>query len=206
MAKLIKLHNENPSEQELQKIANALEDGALVIYPTDTVYGLGCAFDNKKAIEKVARLRKVKPEKANFSFICYDLSNLSDFVKQIDTSTFKILKSHLPGPYTFILESSNTLPHTFKKKRTVGIRIPDNNIVRKLVQILGKPIITTSIRDEDDVIEYTTDPELIYEKWQHEVDFIIDGGYGDNKPSTIIDLSSGIPEIVREGKGEVDFI
>ncbi|MDT8346583.1 MAG: L-threonylcarbamoyladenylate synthase [Flavobacteriaceae bacterium] len=206
MAKFIKLYNDNPSEKELQNIAKALEDGALVIYPTDTVYGLGCAFDNKKGIDKVARLRNVKPDKANFSFICYDLSNLSDYVKQIDSSTFKILKSHLPGPYTFILESSNTLPQTFKKKKTVGIRIPDNNIVRKLVQILGKPIITTSIRDEDDVIEYTTDPELIYEKWQHEVDIVIDGGYGDNIPSTIIDLSTGVPEVVREGKGEVEFI
>jgi len=165
MSQLIKIYEENPNEREIDKIVKILKKGGLIIYPTDTVYGLGCDITNTKAMEKVAKIKGVKLNKANFSFICYDLSNLSDYVKQIDTATFKTLKRNLPGPYTFILPGNNNLPKAFKNKSTVGIRIPDNNIIRELVKKLGNPIVSTSIYDEDDLIEYTTDPELIYEKW-----------------------------------------
>ena len=183
-----------------------LKDGGLVIYPTDTVYGLGCDITNTKALERIAKIKGVKLDKANFSFICHDLSNLSDYVKQIDTATFKLLKKSLPGPYTFILPGNNNLPKEFKKKTTVGIRIPDNSIALEIVRQLGNPIVSTSIRDEDDVIEYTTDPELIFEKWQNLVDVVVDGGYGDNIGSTIIDLSGYEPVVVREGKGSLDIL
>lgn len=205
MADFIKIYNENPNEREIAKVVQVLRNGGLVIYPTDTVYGLGCDITNAKALEKIAKIKGTKLEKANFSFICPDLSNLSDYVKQIDTSTFKILKRALPGPYTFILPGSNNLPSAFKKKKTVGIRIPDNNIARIIVERLGNPIVSTSIHDDDDVIEYTTDPELIFEKWQNKVDVVIDGGYGNNVASTVIDLSSSEPIIVREGKGSLDI-
>lgn len=183
-----------------------MRKGGLIIYPTDTVYGLGCDITNTKALEKIARIKGIKLAKANWSFICPDLSNLSDYVRQIDTATFKILKRALPGPYTFILPGNNNLPKDFKKKKTVGIRVPDNSIARALVVALGNPIVSTSIRDDDDVLEYTTDPELIFEKWENLVDVVIDGGYGGNVGSTIIDLSGGYPEVVREGKGSLDII
>jgi len=204
MAELIKIYEENPNEREIDKVVKVLKQGGLIIYPTDTVYGLGCDITNTKAMEKVAKIKGIKLNKANFSFICYDLSNLSDYVKQIDSSTFKILKRKLPGPYTFVLPGNNNLPKAFKNKSTVGIRIPDNNIIRELVKKLGNPIVSTSIYDEDDLIEYTTDPELIYEKWENLVDIVIDGGYGDNMPSTIIDLSEGEVTVLREGKGNID--
>ena len=206
MAQFIKIYEDKPSEAAIAKVVKVLRDGGIVIYPTDTVYGLGCDITNSRALERIAKIKGVKLEKANFSFICHDLSNLSDYVKQIDTSTFKILKRALPGPYTFILPGNNNLPKEFKKKTTVGIRVPDNNITLEIVRQLGNPIVTTSIRDEDDVVEYTTDPELIFEKWQNLVDMVIDGGYGDNMASTIIDLSGHEPEIIREGKGNIDII
>ena len=205
MAQFIKIYPENPNPKEIQKAVKILKDGGLVIYPTDTVYGLGCDITNMKALEKIARIKGVKLEKSNFSFVCEDLSNLSDYVKQIDSTTFKILKRALPGPYTFILPGSRSLPNPFKKRSTVGIRVPDNSIAIALVKGLGNPIVSTSIRDEDDIIEYTTDPELIYEKWDTLVDLVIDGGYGDNEPSTVIDLSEDIPLIVREGKGSLEI-
>ncbi|GAB4166196.1 MAG: L-threonylcarbamoyladenylate synthase [Winogradskyella sp.] len=206
MAEFIKIYPENPNPKAIQKVVNILRDGGLVIYPTDTVYGLGCDITNLKAMERVAQIKGVKLEKSNFSFVCEDLSNLSDYVKQIDTTTFKILKRALPGPYTFILPGSKRLPSPFKKRKTVGIRVPDNSIALALVNALGNPIISTSIRDEDDIIEYTTDPELILEKWDHLVDLVIDGGYGGNEASTIIDLSGDAPEVVREGKGSLDIL
>jgi len=206
MAKLIKIYAENPNEREIDKIVDVLKKGGLIIYPTDTVYGIGCDITNTKAMEKVAQIKGVKLGKANFSFICYDLSNLSDYVKQIDTATYKILKKALPGPYTFVLAGNNNLPKAFKNKKTVGIRIPENSIVRELVKKLGNPIVSTSIYDEDDLIEYTTDPELIFEKWQNKVDIVIDGGFGGNIPSTIIDLSNDEIVVLREGKGEIDFM
>jgi len=203
MAQFIKIYEENPNPKEIKKVVDALRKGGLVIYPTDTVYGLGCDITNNKALEKIARIKGIKLEKASWSFICADLSNLSDYVRQIDTPTFKILKRALPGPYTFILPGNNNLPKVFKKKKTVGIRIPDNSIAKALVEALGNPIVSTSIYDEDELLEYTTDPELIFEKWQNLVDVVIDGGYGDNIASTVIDLSSDEPRIIREGKGSI---
>jgi len=205
MAEFIKLYNENPNPKEIAKVVKVLQSGGLVIYPTDTIYGLGCDITKTKSLEKIAHIKGVQLEKANLSFICNDLSHLSDYVKQLDSATFKILKRALPGPYTFILPGSNNLPKVFKKKKTVGIRIPDNNIIRTLVAELGNPIVSTSIRDEDDVLEYTTDPELIFEKWQGLVDVVIDGGYGDNEPSTVIDLTEE-PVVIREGKGSLDIL
>ncbi|GLB49238.1 L-threonylcarbamoyladenylate synthase [Neptunitalea lumnitzerae] len=205
MAELIRIYEENPNPREISKVVEVLRNGGLIIYPTDTVYGLGCDITNSKALQKIARIKGIKLEKANFSFICADLSNLSDYVKQIDTPTFKILKKALPGPYTFILPGNNSLPKDFKKKKTVGIRVPDNSIAVEIVKQLGNPIISTSIHDEDEVLEYTTDPELIYEKWDNLVDIVIDGGYGDNVASTIIDLSEGEFNVIREGKGSIDI-
>ena len=205
MAQFIKIFDENPNEKEIDKVIKVLKKGGLIIYPTDTVYGIGCDITNNKAMEKIAQIKGVKLNKANFSFICFDLSNLSDYVKQIDTPTYKILKRSLPGPYTFVLPGNNNLPKSFKNKNTVGIRIPDNNIVREIVKKLGNPIVSTSIYDEDDLIEYTTDPELIYEKWGNIVDIVIDGGYGGNIPSTVVDLSEeGEITILRAGKGSID--
>ena len=205
MAEFVKIYNKNPNPKEISKVVKVLQSGGLVIYPTDTIYGLGCDITKTKSLEKIAQIKGVQLEKANLSFICNDLSHLSDYVKQLDSTTFKILKRALPGPYTFILPGSNNLPKVFKKKKTVGIRIPDNNIIRTLVAELGNPIVSTSIRDEDDVLEYTTDPELIFEKWQGLVDVVIDGGYGDNEPSTVIDLTEE-PIVIREGKGSLDIL
>lgn len=205
LAEFIKIYPENPNPKAIQKVVDVLKEGGLIIYPTDTVYGLGCDITNIKALERIARIKGVKLEKSNFSFVCKDLSNLSDYVKQIDTSTFKILKRALPGAYTFILPGAKTLPNPFKKRKTVGIRVPDNSIALALVNTLENPIVSTSIRDEDEVIEYTTDPELILEKWNNLVDIVIDGGYGGNEASTIIDLSITPPEIIREGKGDLEI-
>ena len=206
MAQFIKIYEKNPNEAAIKKVVDVLKNGGLVIYPTDTVYGLGCDITNTKALERIAKIKGVKLEKANFSFICSDLSHISDYVKQIDTATFKILKRALPGPYTFILPGNNNLPKEFKKKTTVGIRVPNNAIALEIVRQLGNPIVSTSIHDEDAVLEYSTDPELIFEKWQNLVDMVIDGGYGDNMGSTIIDLSGFEPVVIREGKGSLDVL
>ena len=206
MAQFIKLYNDNPNPKEIEKIVKVLQNGGVIIYPTDTVYGLGCDITNAKALARVAKIKGIKPEKADFSFVCNDLSHLSDYVKQIDTATYKILKRALPGPYTFVLPGSNTLPKAYKKRKTVGIRVPDNNIARAIVTALGNPIVSTSIHDEDEVLEYTTDPELIFEKWQNIVDVVVDGGYGDNHASTVIDLTTDEPEVIREGKGSLDIL
>ncbi|MDP2688272.1 MAG: L-threonylcarbamoyladenylate synthase [Aequorivita sp.] len=205
MAEFIKIYEENPNPKEIKRVVKILRDGGVIIYPSDTVYALGCDIKNTRAMERVAQLRGVKLEKANFSFVCEDLSNLSDYVKQIDTPTFKLLKRNLPGPYTFILPGNNNLPSVFKKKKEVGIRVPDNSITHAIVQELGNPIISTSIKDEDEVIEYTTDPELILEKWDNLVDLVIDGGYGGNIPSTVIDLTGDEPVVLREGKGSLEL-
>ncbi|WP_353084295.1 L-threonylcarbamoyladenylate synthase [Flavobacterium sp.] len=206
MAQLLKIYEDNPNEAAIKKVVEVLKNGGLIIYPTDTVYGLGCDITNVKAVEKVAKIKGIKLEKANLSFICSDLSHISDYVKQIDTATFKLLKRALPGPYTFILPGNSNLPKVFKNKKTVGIRVPDNNIIRAIVKELGNPIISTSIHDEDEVLEYSTDPELIFEKWQNQIELVIDGGYGDNVPSTIIDLSGNEPEVIREGKGDLAIL
>lgn len=207
MGKFIKIYEDKPNEAAIDTVVKVLRDGGLIIYPTDTVYGLGCDITNTKALERIAKIKGIKLDKANFSFVCHDLSNISDYVKQIDTPTFKLLKRLLPGPYTFILPGNNNLPKEFKKKTTVGIRVPDNSIALEIVKKLGNPIVSTSIYDEDEVLEYSTDPELIFEKWQNIVDLVIDGGYGDNQASTIVDLSQGgDPIIVREGKGSIENI
>ena len=202
---LIRLYEENPNEKVLDQIVTVLKNGGIIIYPTDTVYGLGCDITNQKAIEKIAKLRGIKPEKANFSFVCYDLSHISDYIKPIDNSIFRILKKALPGAFTFIFNANNNVPKLLSSnKKTVGIRVPDNNIARQIVKKLGDPILSSSIHDEDEIIEYTTDPELIFEKYQDKVDLVIDGGYGDNIPSTVIDFTSGELEILRYGKGNID--
>ena len=205
MAELLKIFPENPNPKAIKKVIEVLKKGGLIIYPTDTVYGLGCDITNVKALERIAKIKGIKLERSNFSFICHDLSNLSDYVTQIDTSTFKLLKRTLPGPYTFILPGASTLPHPFKKKKTVGIRIPDNSIALEIVKSLGNPIVSTSIHDEDELLEYTTDPELIFEKWSSKVDLVIDGGFGDNTPSTVVEVKDSEITILREGKGTVDI-
>jgi tRNA threonylcarbamoyl adenosine modification protein (Sua5/YciO/YrdC/YwlC family) len=205
MALYLRIFEENPNSKEIAKAVKILKNGGIIIYPTDTVYGLGCDIMNVKAIEKLAQLKSVKVDKADFSFVCHDLSNLSEYVKQIDTATYKILRASLPGAYTFILPANNNIPSIFKKKKTVGIRVPSNEIARTLARELGNPLISTSLLDEDEILEYTTDPELIYEKWQNQVDLIIDGGYGKNQPSTVIDLSVDPPVIVRVGVGPLNL-
>ncbi|MGC9355421.1 MAG: L-threonylcarbamoyladenylate synthase [Mariniphaga sp.] len=203
---LIRLYNENPNPRDIRKIVDVLRDGGIIIYPTDTVYGLGCDITNPKAVEKVARFKGINIEKSNFSFICSDLSHLSDYTKPISNTVFKLMKKNLPGPFTFILDANNNVPRYFKgKKKTVGIRVPDNNIIREIVYELGNPILSTSIRDEDEIVEYTTDPELIYEKYQDFADIVIDGGYGELVPSTVIDCTGDTLEILREGKGKLEF-
>ncbi|PAW95680.1 threonylcarbamoyl-AMP synthase [Mucilaginibacter sp. MD40] len=202
---LLKIYPENPNERAIEQVADVLRKGGIIIYPTDTVYGLGCDITNQKAIEKIARIRNIKPEKANFSFICYDLSHISDYIKPIDNTTFRLLKKALPGPFTFIFNASHAVPKLLSSnKKTVGIRVPDNNVARCIVKVLGNPILSTSIHDDDDIIEYSTDPELIHEKYQDLVDIVIDGGYGENIPSTIVDCTSGDFEIIREGKGVLE--
>ena len=205
MAELIRIYEENPNPRAVDMVVNILKEGGVIIYPSDTVYTMGCDMTNNKALERLARIKQIKLSKANWSFVCQDLSNLSDYVKQIDTATFKILKRALPGPYTFILPGSGKLPTVFKKKNEVGIRVPDNAITLALVEGLGNPIVSSSIKDEDEVLEYTTDPELIYEKWQDKVDAVIDGGYGGNVASTVIDLTGEEPLLIREGKGALEI-
>ncbi|MGE0021861.1 MAG: L-threonylcarbamoyladenylate synthase [Draconibacterium sp.] len=202
---LVKLFNDNPNQREVLKIVEVLRNGGLIIYPTDTIYGLGCDITNTKAVEKVARIKGVKIEKNNFSFICSDLSHLADYTKPIPNPVFKLMKKNLPGAFTFILEANNNLPKYFKGKKTVGIRVPDNNIIREIIRELGNPILSTSIKDDDEILEYTTDPELIYEKYGEIADVVIDGGYGEIVPSTIVDCTGDEIEIVREGKGILEF-
>ncbi len=202
---LVKLFNENPNLREILKIVEVLRKGGLIIYPTDTVYGLGCDITNAKAVEKVARIKGVKVEKNNFSFICSDLSHISDYTKPISSTVFKLMKKNLPGPFTFILEANNNLPKYFKLKKTVGIRVPDNNIIREIVRELGNPILSTSVYDDDEIVEYTTDPELIHEKYQEIADIVIDGGYGELIPSTIVDCTSDEITVLREGKGVLEY-
>lgn len=203
---LLKIHPEIPSQRQIEKVVECLKDGGIVIYPTDTVYGLGCDIFKSKAIERIARMKGLKPEKANFSFICHDMSQITDFTKPIDNNVFKLIKRVLPGPYTFILNASSTVPKYIQsRKKTVGIRIPDNNIPLEIVRQLGHPIMTTSIHDEDDLVEYTTDPELIYEKYRDLVDIVIDGGFGGNLASTVLDCTGSEIVIVREGLGSLNI-
>lgn len=201
---LLRIYPENPSSKQIRTVVECLLDGGVIIYPTDTVYGMGCDIFKSKAIERIAQIKGIKAEKANFSFICSDLSQLSDYTRPITNDVFKLMKKNLPGPFTFILNASNSVPKLIQsKKKTVGIRIPGNNIPLEIVNELGHPIMSTSIHDEDEILEYTTDPELIYEKYKNLVDIVIDGGFGDNEASTIIDCTGTEPLIIREGKGEL---
>ncbi|MHC1774437.1 MAG: L-threonylcarbamoyladenylate synthase [Lentimicrobium sp.] len=199
---LLKIYPENPNPRQIRLVIECLLDGGIIIYPTDTVYGLGCDIFKSKAIEKIAQIKGINAAKANFSFICNDLSQLSDFCRPISNDVFKLMRKNLPGPFTFILNANNNVPKLIQsKKKTVGIRIPDNNIPLEIVRELGHPIMSTSVHDDDEILEYTTDPELIYEKYQNLADIVIDGGYGDNEPSTVIDCTQDEIVIVREGKG-----
>ena len=202
---LINIHPETPDIKRIREAVDVLKKGGLIIFPTDTVYSIGCDSGNSKAIDKVAKLKGVKPEKANLSLICYDLSHISEYAR-IDTADYKLMKKHLPGPYTFILNGSSNLPKIFSgKKKEIGIRVPNNNIARELVKELGNPIVTTSVHDDDEIIEYTTDPTLIEEKYRNRIDLVINGGYGHNEASTIVNLVNGNPEIIRQGLGELNL-
>lgn len=202
-AQYIKLYEKNPELKKLNNIVKTLKDGGVIIYPTDTVYGIGCDIYNQKAIERICRIKNIKANK--LSFICYDLSDISHYVRSLNTPVFKVMKKALPGPFTFLLHSNHNVPKILNaSKKTVGIRVPDNNIARSIVKQLGNPIITTSIRDEDEIIEYSTDPSLIYEKFENLVDIVIDGGYGNNIPSTIVDCTGDVFEVVREGLGNIE--
>lgn len=204
---LVRIHPDNPNEREIAAVVKCLRSGGVVIYPTDTVYGIGCDINNRKAVERVCRIRGIKPEKAQFSFICHDLSNISEYCAQIDNTVFKLMKSVLPGPYTFILLATAKVPKMLQsRRRTVGIRVPDNNIPLHIVRALGNPIMTASVHDEDQVIEYSTDPELIHERFDGLVDMVIDGGYGGTEASTVLDCADGDITLLREGKGPVDFL
>jgi tRNA threonylcarbamoyl adenosine modification protein (Sua5/YciO/YrdC/YwlC family) len=204
---LIRIHHLTPDPRQLQKVIDVLRDGGVIIYPTDGVYAFGCDINKSRAVERVAKLKGIKPEKADFSFVFDDLSRLTDYSKQVDTHIFKLMKSCLPGPYTFILNANNSVPKLFKNnKRTIGIRIPDNQICRSIVTELGNPIISSSVHDEDELVEYTTDPELIHERYKDQVDMVIDGGYGSLLPSTVIDCTGSMPELIRQGAGEVDLL
>lgn len=203
---LLKLYEKSPDQKVIQKVVDLLRVGGVIIYPTDTVYGMGCDITKARAVERVARIKGIKPEKAKFSFICSDLSHLSDFARHVDNDTFKLMKASLPGPYTFILNASSQVPKSISHKRkTVGIRIPDNNIILEIVRQLGNPILTTSLKEDDEILEYPTDPELIAEEYGDLVDAVIDGGYGGIIPSTVIDCSGDEPVVIREGLGEVDY-
>ena len=204
-ASFIRLYEENPDPRKIIQIVNVLRGGGLIIYPSDTIYGLGCDIFNQKAVDKVRRIKNINDKKMDLAFVCFDLSHLSVYAKNVSTPVFKLMKKILPGPYTFILNASSKVPKILKvKKKKVGIRIPNNRIPREIVQELGNPIVTTSLHDDDKILEYATDPELIYEQYKNQVDLIIDGGYGDNQASTIIDYSGEELEIIREGKGEIN--
>jgi len=203
---LIKIYPDNPSEKHIEKVVSCLRSGGIVIYPTDTVYGLGCDISNQKAIEKICQIKNIKPDKARFSFVCYDLSNLADYTKPISTATFRMLNKVLPGPFTFIFNAGSKVPKILNTaKKTVGIRVPDNTIAREIVRSLGNPILSTSLHDDDQILEYSTDPELIYEKYKHLVDMVVDGGYGGNIPSTVVDCTAEEYTILRQGKGNLDL-
>jgi len=199
---LIRLYEQNPNQREVDRIVNILKDGGIIIYPTDTVYAMGCDALNVRAIERICKIKNINPQKRNLSIICPDLSNISEYAK-IDNAVFKLMKRNLPGAFTFILNATNSLPKIYKNRKEVGIRVPDNNIILTLVRELGNPILTTSVRDKDDFMEYSTDPELIEEEYGEIVDAIVDGGYGGLEPSTIVDCTGDEIRIIRQGKGEL---
>jgi len=201
MAEYVRINSENPDPNVIQHVVSCLENGGVIIYPTDTVYGLGCDVTKSKAVERVAAIKGMKPKDAKLAIVVYDLSQLATYAK-VDTPIFKLMKKTLPGPFTYILNATGEVPKLFKnKKKTIGLRIPDHNIPREIIRQLGRPITTTSVVDEDDILEYTTDPEMIYENFKNKVDIVIDGGYGNNIPSSIVDCTSGEAEMIRQGLG-----
>ena len=203
---LLRINAENPEGRKIAKVVDKLEEGGIIIYPTDTVYGLGCDIFNKKAVEKICQIRGLNPAKARLSFICKDISQVSEYALQLDNQVFRMLKRNLPGPFTFVLKSNNQVPKLFKnRKKTIGVRIPDNTIPLRIVEELGRPILTTSLRSEDEILEYFTDPIDIYEDFQKIVDIVIDGGIGKNVPSTVVDCTGSDVEILREGVGELEI-
>jgi tRNA threonylcarbamoyl adenosine modification protein (Sua5/YciO/YrdC/YwlC family) len=199
---LIKLYEDNPNVKVVQKIANALREGGLIIYPTDTVYAIGCDIFHARAVERICKLKNEDPRKANLSFICEDLSQVSEYAR-VETPVFKLLRKNLPGPFTFILNGSSRLPRLFKQKSTVGIRIPDNSIAKAIVSELGNPLMSMSLHDTENVDEYSTDPELIDERYGNSVDLVIDGGIGGEMHSTIVDCTQEEVVVVRQGKGDL---
>ena len=201
---IIKLYNDNPNPKAILSVVDTLRNGGIVIFPTDTVYSMGCDAFNVKTVEQICKIKGINVDKAQLSILCYDLSDISEYAK-VDNNTFKLMKRNLPGAFTFILNCTSALPRLYKNRKTIGVRVPDNNIIRAIIQALGQPIMSTSIKDEDEIIEYTTDPELIYEKYDKFVDVVIDGGFGEIEASTIVDCTSGEPEIIRQGKGELIF-
>lgn len=206
-AEFIRLYEQNPDPKRVRQVVEVLRNGGVIIYPTDTVYGMGCDITNQRAVEKICRIKGINPKKHNFSFVCADLSNIAQYTRVITKPVFKMMKKGLPGPFTFILEASSMVPKILhSNKKTVGIRVPDHSVPKAIVEELGQPILSTSIRDEDDVIEYSTDPELIFEKYQHLVDLVIDGGYGQNIASTILDCTGDEVVVVREGLGLLEDI
>lgn len=205
MAEFIRLYKENPDPRRVQQVVNVLRDGGIIIYPTDTVYGMGCDITNQRAVERICKIKGINPKKHNFSFICADLSNIAQYTRVIDKPVFKMMKKAFPGPFTFILEASTQVPKILhSNKKTVGIRVPDHSVPKAIVEELGQPILSTSIHDEDEVIEYSTDPELIFEKYQHLVDLVIDGGYGQNIASTILDCTGDEVVVLRQGLGNME--
>ena len=205
MAEFIRLYEENPDPRRVRQIVDILRDGGVIIYPTDTVYGLGCDITNQRAVEKICKIKGINPKKHNFSFVCADLSNIAQYTRVISKPVFKMMKKGLPGPFTFILEASSQVPKILhSNKKTVGIRVPNHGVPKAIVEELGQPILSTSIYDEDEIIEYSTDPELIFEKYQNQVDVVIDGGYGANIPSTILDCTGEEVVLVREGLGQFE--
>ena len=202
---ILVIHPDNPQESKLDEAVKCMRNGGVIIYPTDTIYAIGCDINHQKAVERMAKIKGVKMEQANFSLVCYDLSHLSNYAKQIDTSTFKLMKRALPGPYTFILPASKEVPRLFtSKKKTIGIRVPNNEIARSLVLKLGNPIVSTSVRDDDEVLEYTTDPELIHERYKDLVDMVVSVGFGNNVASTVFHCTGEEPVVIRQGAGEVE--
>lgn len=200
---LLEIHPKNPDKRKIKTVIECLQDGGTIIYPTDTVYGIGCDITKAKAIEKICQIKGIKPQKANLSFICQDLRHIADYTLPFSKSIYKMMNRNLPGPFTFILRGNNQLPKLFKKKKTVGIRVPDNPIALAIVEELGNPLLSTSLKIEDDISEYLTDPYEIYEEFGKLVDIVIDGDFGDNRVSTVVDCTSGEVEVIREGKGEL---
>ncbi len=202
---LINIHPDNPDPRKVKQVIECLLSGGVIIYPTDSVYSIGCDLNNAKAVERVARIKGIQLKDANFSLVCRDLSHLSEYCKPIENNIYKLMKRALPGPYTFILNANNNVPKIFKsKKKTIGIRVPDHPVSLAIVTAMGSPLVSTSVHDDDEILEYTTDPELIHERYEDQVDMVIHGGIGNMEASTVFDCTSGMPELVREGRGPIE--